>query len=280
MTSQEVRANERVLVTGATGGVGQLTVAKLLEKGFPVRVLTRSTQKAQQMFDNRVEIALGDIRQPTTLPSAMQNVSHIICCTGTTAFPSTKWDFDKTDKSGGLAGLIIEWGKIYLDSQYRLAKAKNSPDQVDAQGVSNLVVAAPKDLKRFVFVSSCGILRKDKPPFSILNSFGVLDAKQKGEEAIIRSGLPYTIIRPGRLIDGPYTSYDLNTLLKAKTGGKLGVVVGTGDTLVGDSSRIDVASACVECLSNPATEGKVFEIVNQGARPSEINWTALFSSLE
>ncbi len=279
MTSQEVRANERVLVTGATGGVGQLTVAKLLEKGFPVRVLTRSAEKAQEMFDNRVEIALGDIRQPTTLPSAIQNVSHIICCTGTTAFPSTKWDFDKTDKSGGLAGLIIEWSKIYLDSQYRLAKAKNSPDQVDAQGVSNLVVAAPKDLKRFVFVSSCGILRKDKPPFSILNAFGVLDAKQKGEEAIIRSELPYTIIRPGRLIDGPYTSYDLNTLLKAKTGGKLGVVVGTGDTLVGDSSRIDVASACVECLSNPATEGKVFEIVNQGARPSEINWTALFSSL-
>jgi uncharacterized protein YbjT (DUF2867 family) len=279
MTSQEVRANERVLVTGATGGVGQLTVAKLLEKGFPVRVLTRSAEKAQEMFDNRVEIALGDIRQPTTLPSAIQNVSHIICCTGTTAFPSTKWDFDKTDKSGGLAGLIIEWSKIYLDSQYRLAKAKNSPDQVDAQGVSNLVVAAPKDLKRFVFVSSCGILRKDKPPFSILNAFGVLDAKQKGEEAIIRSELPYTIIRPGRLIDGPYTSYDLNTLLKAKTGGKLGVVVGTGDTLVGDTSRIDVASACVECLSNPATEGKVFEIVNQGARPSEINWTALFSSL-
>ena len=115
MTSQEVRANERVLVTGATGGVGQLTVAKLLEKGFPVRVLTRSAEKAQQMFDNRVEIALGDIRQSTTLPSAMQNVTHIICCTGTTAFPSTKWDFDKTDKSGGLAGLIIEWGKIYLD---------------------------------------------------------------------------------------------------------------------------------------------------------------------
>jgi uncharacterized protein YbjT (DUF2867 family) len=150
---------------------------------------------------------------------------------------------------------------------------------VDFQGVNHLVSAAPKDLKRFVFVSSCGILRKDKPPFSILNSFGVLDAKQKGEEAIIRSGLPYTIIRPGRLIDGPYTSYDLNTLLKATTGGKLGVVVGTGDTLLGDTSRIDVASACVECIDNLATEGKVFEVVNQGSRPSAIDWEALFSNL-
>ncbi len=278
MTAQEVRANERVLVTGATGGVGQLTVAKLLEKGYPVRVLTRSAEKAQAMFDNQVEIAIGDIRQPATLPPAVQNVTQIICATGTTAFPSAKWDFDNADELTGL-GSLIGWSKIYLDSQYRLEKARNSPEQVDAQGVSNLVAAAPKDLKRFVFVSSCGILRKDKPPFSLLNAFGVLDAKQKGEEAIIRSGLPYTIIRPGRLIDGPYTSYDLNTLLKAKTGGKLDVVVGTGDTLSGDTSRIDVAAACVECLGNPATPGKVFELVNQGARPSVIDWELLFSSL-
>jgi uncharacterized protein YbjT (DUF2867 family) len=278
MTAQEARANERVLVTGATGGVGQLTVAKLLEKGYLVRVLTRSAEKAQAMFDNQVEIAIGDIRQPATLPPSVQNVTQIICATGTTAFPSAKWDFDNADELTGL-GSLIGWSKIYLDSQYRLEKARNSPEQVDAQGVSNLVAAAPKDLKRFVFVSSCGILRKDKPPFSLLNAFGVLDAKQKGEEAIIRAGLPYTIIRPGRLIDGPFTSYDLNTLLKAKTGGKLDVVVGTGDTLLGDSSRVDVASACVECLSNPVTEGKIFELVNKGTRPSVIDWTALFSNL-
>lgn len=278
MAAREARTKERVLVAGATGGVGQLTVAKLLEKGFPVRVLTRNTQKAEKMFNNRVEIAVGDIRQPTTLPSAVQNVSYIICCTGTTAFPSTKWDFDNTDEAQGI-GNLFEWGKIYLDAQYRRAKARNSPEQVDAQGVSNLVAVAPKELKRFVFVSSCGVLRKDKPPFSILNAFGVLDAKQQGEEVIINSGLPYTIIRPARLIDGPYTSYDLNTLLKATTGGKLGVVVGTGDTLSGDTSRIDVAAACVECIDRPATEGKVFELVNQGSRPSEINWAALFSTL-
>lgn len=277
MTSQAA-TNERVLVAGATGGVGQLTVAKLLEKGFPVRVLTRSAEKAEKMFDNQVEIVIGDIRQPTTLPAATQDVTYIICCTGTTAFPSARWDFDTASATKGL-GSVIKWGKIYFDSGYRRTHARNSPEQADAQGVSNLVSAAAKDLKRFVFISSCGILRKDKPPFSFLNAFGVLDAKQKGEEAIIRSGLPYTIIRPGRLIDGPFTSYDLNTLLKAKTGGKLDVVLGTGDTLVGDTSRIDVASACVECIDNPATQGKVFELINKGARPSVIDWTALFSSL-
>lgn len=146
-------------------------------------------------------------------------------------------------------------------------------------GVSNLVAAAPRDLRRFVFVSSCGVERKDKPPYSFLNAFGVLDAKQKGETALIQSGLPYTIVRPGRLIDGPFTSYDLNTLLKATTNGKQGVVIGCGDTLTGQTSRIDVAAACVECLDGLATENKVFELVNQGARPDVIDWVALFAQL-
>lgn len=269
---------EKVLVAGATGGVGQLTVAMLLEKGYSVRVLGRSAAKAQTMFNNQVEIVVGDIRYPTTITAATQNIKHIICCTGTTAFPSNKWDFKNSEQLQGL-GSFAEWGKIYLDGAYRQSKAQNSPEQIDAEGVSNLVKAAQPDLQRFVFVSSCGILRKDKPPFSILNAYGVLDAKQKGEAAIINSGLPYTIIRPGRLIDGPYTSYDLNTLLKAKTGGKLDVVIGKGDTLSGDTSRIDVAAACVESLHNLAAENQVFEIVNQGKRPDVIDWSALFSTL-
>ena len=266
-----------VLVAGATGGVGQLTVAKLLERGYTVRVLTRSTKKAQQMFADRVEVAVGDTRDPDTLPDVLLNVTHIICCTGTTAFPSAKWEFDFDTRNG--IQQAIEWGRILFDADYRRSKAKNSPEQVDAEGVQNLVAAAPRDLRRFVFVSSCGVERKDAPPYNLLNGFGVLDAKQKGETAIIQSRLPYTIVRPGRLIDGPFTSYDLNTLLQAKTGGKLGIVLGTGDTLNGQTSRIDVAAACVECLSYPITENKIFELINQGTRPDSINWEMLFAQL-
>ncbi|MBD2503545.1 SDR family oxidoreductase [Anabaena azotica] len=261
-----------VLVVGATGGVGQLVVGKLLEKGVKVRTLTRNAEKAKKMFDDKVEVFVGDIREPNTLPAAVDNVTQIICCTGTTAFPSARWEFDPQPN-------FWEWGQIFLDSNYREAKAKNTPAKVDAEGVANLVAAAPRNLRRFVFVSSVGILRKDQPPFSILNAFGVLDAKQKGEQAIINSGLPYTIIRPGRLIDGPYTSYDLNTLLKATTDGKLDVVIGKGDTLAGDASRIDVAAACVESIFYSASEGQIFELVNKGTRPATIDWEKLFSQL-
>lgn len=270
--------SDRVLVVGATGGVGQLAVAKALEKGYTVRVLTRSQEKAQQMFGDRVEIVVGDTRQPDTLPSAMPDITYLLCCTGTTAFPSARWSFDLPKNMNPLQK-VQEWSKIYLDADYRNAKAKNNPQKVDAEGVRYLVAATPQNLKRFVFISSAGVERKDKPPYNILNAFGVLDAKQQGEDAITKSGLPYTIIRPGRLIDGPYTSYDLNTLLKAKTDGKLGVVIDEGDTLNGQTSRIDVAAACVECLSHPVTERKAFAIVNQGQRPAQLNWSDLFAQL-
>jgi uncharacterized protein YbjT (DUF2867 family) len=248
-------AKDLVLVAGATGGVGQIAVGKLLEKDFAVRVLTRDRDKAEKMFGNKVEIAIGDTLNPPTLIAAMPDIVYIVCCTGTTAFPSAKWNFQS------------------------LFSASNTPQKVDAEGVKNLVAAAPPNLKRFIFISSCGVLRKDKFPFKILNAFGVLDAKKQGEEAIVASGLPYTIIRPGRLIDGPYTSYDLNTLLKAKTDGKLGLVIGTGDTLTGDTSRIDLAAACVESISHPITENKIFELINKGERPPTIGWARLFASL-
>ena len=51
-----------VLVAGATGGVGQLAVAQLIEQGYPVRVLTRSAAKAETMFAGKVDIVTGDIR--------------------------------------------------------------------------------------------------------------------------------------------------------------------------------------------------------------------------
>ena len=267
--------DDRVLVAGATGGVGQLTVGKLVAQKIPVRAMTRVRSKAEKMFGSQVEIAIADSRTPQTLEAAMKDITHIICCTGTTAFPSERWEFDFTGQSD--LDKALTWGRLFFDRDYRNALAQNGPQQVDAEGVKSLIQAAPSDLKQFILVSSIGITRRQKPPFSILNAFGVLDAKSKGEDCLLQSGLPYTVIRPGRLIDGPFTSFDLNTLIKATTDGKRGVVIGSGDMLNGDTSRIDVANACVAALQDTQTQNKIFEVVNKGDRPRAMNWSELFS---
>ncbi|MEM9807477.1 MAG: SDR family oxidoreductase [Cyanobacteria bacterium P01_D01_bin.56] len=268
---------ERILITGATGGVGQLAVAYALVRGYGVRALTRNVDKARSLFDERIELVQADLRVPDSLPSALDGIDVVICGSGTTAFPSDKWQVEPPAQPWEQ---VIFWGRIFLDADYRQSQTKNSPAVADGEGVTNLINAAKNcSIKRFVFVSSLGVERKQQFPFSILNAYGVLDAKAKAENALQRSALDYTIVRPGRLIDGPYTSYDLNTLIQASTQGKQAVVVGRGDTLLGQTSRKDVAAACVECLQFPSTVNKTFEMINQGIRPKTIPWSALFDSL-
>ena len=265
-----MEAREKVLVVGATGGVGQLVVAKLLAKDYTVRILTRDRDKAHKLFGEEVEIVVGDIRELQTLTRATQSLDYLICAVGTTAFPSSKWELKLTNFQDYLA---------YLNPQELGKKAANSPWQVDAQGVINLISSCDRNLRRFVLVSSCGVLSQQQFPFTILNLFGVLAAKKQGEDYLINSQIPYTIIRPSRLIDGPYTSYDLNTLLQAKTNGEKGIVIASTDKLNGESSRIDVANACVECLSSEQTVNQAFAIINQGARQNPLDWRQIWQKL-
>ncbi|PKA58611.1 Uncharacterized protein AXF42_Ash008898 [Apostasia shenzhenica] len=251
-------SSKLVLVVGGTGGVGQLIVASLLQRKIKSRLLLRDPAKAKSLFgvhdENVLKIWKGDTRNPGDLdPTIFEGVTHIICCTGTTAFPSRRWEGD------------------------------NTPERVDWEGVRNLVSALPQNVQRFVLVSSVGVTKFNALPWSIMNLFGVLKFKKMGEDFIQKSGLPFTIIRAGRLTGGPYTSYDLNTLLKATAGKRRAVVVRQGDKLIGEVSRLVVAEACMQALDIEFTEGQIYEINSiEGEGPGEDpeKWRELFKAAE
>ncbi|PKU83223.1 sanguinarine reductase [Dendrobium catenatum] len=251
-------SSKLVLVVGGTGGVGQLIVASLLKRNIKARLLLRDPAKAKSLFglqdENSLKIWKGDTRNPDDLDSAIfEGVTHVICCTGTTAFPSRRWN------------------------------GENTPERVDWEGVRNLVSALPETIKRIVLVSSVGVTKFDELPWSIMNLFGVLKYKKMGEDFIRNSSLPFTIIRAGRLTDGPYTSYDLNTLLQATAGKRRAVVIGKGDKLVGEVSRLVVAEACIQALDIEFTEGKIYEINSiegEGPGNDQEKWRELFKAAE
>lgn len=251
-------SSKLVLVVGGTGGVGQLVVASLLSRNIRLRLILRDPEKASTLFgkqdEEKLQVWKADTRNPMELdPSMFQGVTHVICCTGTTAFPSRRWDGD------------------------------NTPERVDWEGVRNLVSALPSTLKRIVLVSSIGVTKSNELPWSIMNLFGVLKYKKMGEDFVRNSGLPFTIIRPGRLTDGPYTSYDLNTLLQATAGERRAVLIGQGDKLVGEVSRLVVAEACIQALDIDFTEGQIYEINSiQGEGPgSDLEkWKELFKAAQ
>lgn len=127
-----------------------------------------------------------------------------------------------------------------------------------------------------------GVERTNEMPFLILNLFGVLDAKRSGEDAVRTyaqsSGYSYSIIRPGRLVGGPYTNLDLATLFQVEGGGASnGVTLQTGDALLGDCKRDVTAEAVLQCLENGMCEDVEFSMVSNEERAlTEGEWGAAF----
>lgn len=65
----------RFLVTGATGTIGREVVKALLENRKKVRVHTRNPQKLEN--NEMVEVIKGDLTQPKTLKTALEDVDGI-----------------------------------------------------------------------------------------------------------------------------------------------------------------------------------------------------------
>lgn len=72
----------KFLITGATGTVGSLIVAQLVEAGHTARALTRNPAKAS--FPAGVEVVAGDLANPSSFASVLEGVDgiHLIAFAG------------------------------------------------------------------------------------------------------------------------------------------------------------------------------------------------------
>ncbi|KAI3424731.1 hypothetical protein D9Q98_008120 [Chlorella vulgaris] len=230
----------KVLVAGATGGVGKAVVRQLAAQGIAVRALSRSGLKAAGMLppaSQGVEIVEGDVYRYSDVAKAMKGCTAVIIATGPT---------DRLNPFGSY--------------------------QTDFEGNKNLVAAAKQEgVKKVVLVTSIGT---DDPLFPLNLLWGVLLWKKQGELALQRSGIDYTIVRPGGLLNEPRAGRTVGN-----------VVIGGADAYglpprrrPGSILRTQVAECCVAALVEPAASNKVVEIVTEVGAPP-LGFTELFSSV-
>ncbi|HAX77096.1 MAG TPA: epimerase [Cyanobacteria bacterium UBA11372] len=217
----------KAFVAGATGETGRRIVQELVKRQIPVRALVRDADKARAILPAEAELVVGDVLKPDTLSTAIGDSTVLLCATG--AKPS----FDPT-----------------------------GPYQVDYEGTKNLVDAAKaKGIEHFVLVTSLCTSQLFHP----LNLFWlILVWKKQAEEYLTKSGLTYTIVRPGGLKNEDNTNP---------------VVMGAADTLFdGSIPRTKVAQVCVEALFQAEAKNKIVEIV---AKPeaAETSWQQLFANV-
>lgn len=171
-----------ILVTGATGHIGNVLVRKLKLKGEDVRVLTLPQDDLQSIKDVDVEIVTGDITQPKTLLPALDDVELVF----------------------HLAGLVS------ILPQHELL------NRINVQGTINMIEASlKKDLERFIYISSVhalkepphGIVIDESCPYEPTHARGAYD-RSKAQASLevlksIENGLDAVIACPSGVL-GPY----------------------------------------------------------------------------
>lgn len=223
-----------VVVAGATGRTGRLVLEQLAQDGrFEVRALARDPAKAKREVGAGYEWVAADVTKPETLAAPMRGATYVVCAIGA------------TERSG-----------------------PNGPEFVDYGGVVNLTDAAKQGgARQLALVSSIGVGGEGGFTRWILNLIGgdVLVWKAKGEAYLRASGLPYSIVRPGGLRDGP--------------AGKEGLAIVQDVDAFGDITRADTAAVAIATLGNPDAVGKTFEVTSdEKAQPGA--WRAAFAGLK
>ena len=67
-----------IVVFGGTGHYGQNAVRALLRKGQPVRVLSRSAERARAQLGDAVEVVEGDITDPSVVTAALEGARGVV----------------------------------------------------------------------------------------------------------------------------------------------------------------------------------------------------------
>jgi uncharacterized protein YbjT (DUF2867 family) len=124
-------------------------------------------------------------------------------------------------------------------------------DSVIRQGTVNVVDEAKRvGIKRLLHMSAMGAVNNPAYPY--------LKAKWDAEQAVIASGIPWTIFRPS-VIFGPGDGF-INVLADLVRKAPVIPVVGSGKSKFQPVSVKEVALAYVKALDEPRTAGQIYEL--------------------
>ncbi|KAF4359205.1 hypothetical protein F8388_005314 [Cannabis sativa] len=196
-------SSSTVLVTGAG--------AELESSLYVARGLVR-TQRARKALEEQNYLYVGDIRDESSIVPAVTGIDALIILTS--AVPKMK------------AGPEF----FFDEGAY--------PEQVDWIGQKNQIDAAKAaGVKQIVLVGSMGGTDLNHP-LNKLGNGNILIWKRKAEQYLADSGVPYTIIRAGGLLD--------------KEGDRTKSV-----------PRADVAEVCIQALQFEESKNKAFDLASK-----------------
>ena len=162
----------KAFVTGATGFIGSHLVDRLLEKGFEVYCLRRSTSNTRWLDGKNVQYVNGDLYSNDVLGETIKDMDYIF----------------------HVAGILK-------------AKKREEYEKANNLATKNLIEITHKvnpNLKKFVHISSqivCGPTPDEKPldeksPPNPMTNYAITKLKAEQEVIKYKDKFPVTVIRP------------------------------------------------------------------------------------
>jgi len=205
---------KRVLIAGATGYLGKYAVQAFKQRGYRVRVLTRSKDKLFEpgpftapalMADDIDDVFLGEISRPETLVGVMEDIDIV---------------FSSVGISRQRDGLTFE--------------------QVDYQCNRNLIdLCRGSTVRRFVYVSMQGAEH--------IMHLAITRAHEKVVADLKLSGMEYRIVRPCGYFSDMGVLYDMASKGRA-------YLVGEGSNRMNPIHGRDLAEVCVDAAEGNEVE--------------------------
>ena len=228
----------KVLVTGATGFVGNHAARRLLSQGYSVRCLVRKTSRLNGLKALDAELCCGDVNDKDSLRRALRGVDAVL----------------------HLASLVGETGR------------RQDFFRVNVEGTRNLLeVCGDVPLKKLIHMSSLSVITGDKDHHGTPEDAPYLrtgepyaDTKIESERLVLqyreRYPLPAVILRPG-FIYGPGDRLFLPAVIKNLREGK--VILIDGGKKILNLTHIDNLLDAVElALSKQEADGETFNITD------------------
>jgi dihydroflavonol-4-reductase len=201
----------RVLVTGATGKVGNAVARRLTERGDHVVALVRDPARAREVLPEEVELARGDVADQASVRAAAEGIEAVFNC----------------------VGMFEQWvpdPRIF--------------ERVNADGARNVIAAAREaGARRAVHTSTFDVFHA--APRGTVTEARLADyekgtayerSKQRAEELVIaeaEAGIEVVIVNPSAVYGpGPWAAAGLDGVLRDALRGRLPAAPPGGMTLV------------------------------------------------
>jgi predicted dehydrogenase/nucleoside-diphosphate-sugar epimerase len=235
-SQKDIKREETILVTGASGFLGLATVKGLIREGYRVRAFVRKLSYIDKLEKLGAEIHFGDIRNYESLKRAIEGVDIVIHLAAATAGPAEEQE-DIT--VGGLRNLIEIVQEIKVPRVIYM---------------SSMSVYDVSDCERDQVLKEDHILER-RPEERGAYSYSKTQAEKVALNELSQDSTKWTILRPSAIF-GPGKTGSIGF----SVGNKFRVIIGPAAVKLRLVHVDDVVEAIILSIQNDKSAGEIYNV--------------------